>query len=383
VGPTPQELERIAGRVLALPNVKAYFGRSRYRLLTIEALPPDDSVKSARTAASTQRFRATIYDDTRQRTVFADGLIARPSKVTLTESSIQPPVTAAEFAEAVRHVTRDHDLGATLRSAPSTTYAPMPPLVPMPLPDGRSQRVISVGLLPGARGSHEIVGVDAASGALHRFADRAPPGARADADGLCGAPVDANQTTADRGTAGQAWITVTQAGKTLWKFLVVRPAASSGTNGSGVELRVCRLSRQTAVVSRTVPILNVKYHSDVCGPYRVGSGRKARSWRTAPTWRPARLCSSPARPSSTPGPTPAITSAPPSTCRAGSRARQRVAGGLVSLYQSIAIAPTAFGRVLPCGGLELMCLQCPPPSCVLAVRFRFAHARQQCCARVQ
>src|SRR5262249_51752516 len=35
---------------------------------------------------------------------------------------------------------------------------------------------------------------------------------------------------------GQVWITVKQ-GTTLWKFLAVRPGASSGTNGSGVELR--------------------------------------------------------------------------------------------------------------------------------------------------
>jgi len=296
VGPTPQELERIAGRVLALPTVKAYFGRSRYRLLTIEALPPDDSVKSGRSAASTQRFRATIYDDTRQQTVFADGLITRPSKVTLTESSIQPPVTAAEFAEAVRHVTRDHDLGATLRSAPSTTYAPMPPLVPMTLPDGRSQRVISVGLLSGARGSHEIVGVDAASGAVHRFANRAPRGARADADGLCGAPVDANQTTADRGTAGQAWITVTQAGKTLWKFLVVRPAASSGTNGSGVELRYVDYRGKRLLYRAHVPILNVKYDNDVCGPYRDWQWQEGEILADGADVAPGfRLCSSPAQ----------------------------------------------------------------------------------------
>jgi hypothetical protein len=177
VGPTPQELERIAGRLLELPNVKAYFGRSRHRLLTIEALSPDDSVKSRRIPAPPQRFRATIYDDTRQRTVFADGLLVRPSKVNLTESSIQPPVTAAEFAEAVRHIARDQELDTMLRAAPSTTYAPMPPLVPMTLPDGRSQRVISVGLLPGGSRPHEIVGVEAASGALHRFADRAPRGA--------------------------------------------------------------------------------------------------------------------------------------------------------------------------------------------------------------
>ncbi len=45
------------------------------------------------------------------------------------------------------------------------------------------------------------------------------------------------QATANKGDAGQVWITVTQGGTVLWKFLAVRPAASSGTRGSGVELR--------------------------------------------------------------------------------------------------------------------------------------------------
>ena len=50
-------------------------------------------------------------------------------------------------------------------------------------------------------------------------------------------PHDANQSTASKGTAGQVWVTVSQGGQTLWRFLAVRPAASSGTNGSGIELR--------------------------------------------------------------------------------------------------------------------------------------------------
>src|SRR5262245_17080363 len=52
---------------------------------------------------------------------------------------------------------------------------------------------------------------------------------------ICGQP-DAGQPTTSH-VAGSAWVTVTQGGTTLWKFFVVRAAASSGTNGSGIELR--------------------------------------------------------------------------------------------------------------------------------------------------
>ena len=75
-GPTAEELDRIAARVLAQQAVKTYLGRSRYRLLAIEALEPDDSAKSRRAPRSSRRFRATIYDDTNHRTVYAEGSFA-------------------------------------------------------------------------------------------------------------------------------------------------------------------------------------------------------------------------------------------------------------------------------------------------------------------
>ena len=294
-GPTAQELDRIAARVLEQRAVKSYLGRSRYRLLEIEALEADDSAKSRRAPAAPQRFRATIYDDTNHRTVYAEGALARPAQVELSESSVQPAVTAEEFAEAVRHVSRDRELGNAMREAGMTPYAPMPPLVSTPLPDGRSQRVIAVGLLPGTGGRHEILGVHLASGQLHRFADRAPPGARANDTGLCGAPVDANQPTANRGTAGQAWVTVTQGGATLWKFLVVRPAASSGTNGSGIELRFVDYRGKRLLYRAHVPILNVKYDGDACGPYRDWQWQEGEIQATGVDVAPGfRLCPSPA-----------------------------------------------------------------------------------------
>ena len=86
--------------------------------------------------------------------------------------------------------------------------------------------------------------------------------------GLCGVPRDANQSTASKGTAGQAWVTVTQGGQTLWRFLAVRPAASTGTNGSGIELRYVDYKGKRVLYRAHVPILNVKYDGNACGPYR-------------------------------------------------------------------------------------------------------------------
>jgi hypothetical protein len=63
------------------------------------------------------------------------------------------------------------------------------------------------------------------------------------------------------------WVTVSQGGTVLWKFLAVRPAASSGTNGSGVELRYVDYQGKRLLYRAHVPILNVQYQNNACGPY--------------------------------------------------------------------------------------------------------------------
>ena len=84
---------------------------------------------------------------------------------------------------------------------------------------------------------------------------------------LCGAP-DAGQPNANRGTVGSAKITISQGKTLLWDFVVTRPAASSGTNGSGVELQYVNYKGKRVFRRANVPILNVKYDEDACGPYR-------------------------------------------------------------------------------------------------------------------
>ena len=114
----------------------------------------------------------------------------------------------------------------------------------------------------------EILGVELGRNMLHRFNERAPLGTRPRNDSICGAPTGANQPTTSKGTAGQVWVTVKQGGTTLWHFLVVRPAASSGLRGSGVELRYVDYRGKRVLYRAHVPILNVRYDHDACGPYR-------------------------------------------------------------------------------------------------------------------
>ena len=164
---------------------------------------------------------------------------------------------------------RHKELGPQLRSGALVPYRPMPPLVKTAQPDGRVERTVSVGLLPAGRRKtgHEIVGVNMIRRRVERYEGGAPATAIANA-GVCGVPLAANQATTEQGVAGQAWVSVYLGTTLLWQFLAVRPSASSGASGSGIELRYVDYRGKRVLYQAHVPILNVRYDGDKCGPYR-------------------------------------------------------------------------------------------------------------------
>jgi hypothetical protein len=177
------------------------------------------------------------------------------------------------------------------------TYRPMPPLLDNESPDGRAERTLNVGLRSREDASHRFVGV--------RMFDRGlvwehPLFPRPDV-GECEPPpgVDACPSS---GSSGQVWVTVKQGGQTIWRFLVVRPAASSGTNGSGVGLRYVDYRGKRVLYQAHVPILNVEYSSEGTD---IGCGPTYRDWQDSETCFDAplgldvipgyRICSVPAQ----------------------------------------------------------------------------------------
>src|SRR5262249_16549344 len=54
----------------------------------------------------------------------------------------------------------------------------------------------------------------------------------------------------------------------VWRLQAIRPAASSGISGSGLEVRFCDYKGKRILYRGHMPILNVKYDGDACGPYR-------------------------------------------------------------------------------------------------------------------
>ncbi len=296
-GPKPETMTAVAQAVMKHKGLQARLAKTQSRLLRIDLLEPPQETKPARPKPP-QRFRAVIYDYTNNVALHATGSLAKPTSLEIEESAQQPLPSREEFDEAVRLISEHAELGKGLRDQRFIAYRPMPPLLHEPLPDGRVERTVTVGLLPleGMQG-HEIVAVNMVRRDVIRFEPSArgrAPETSAAHNPICGIAVDANQSTTNN-AAGSAWVTVSQGGNVLWKFLAVRPAASSGTNGSGIELRYVDYKGKRVLYRAHVPILNVKYDGNACGPYRDWQNEEGMINANGSDPVPGfRLCSAPA-----------------------------------------------------------------------------------------
>lgn len=269
-GPDQAAFDTLSGSLRQHTALRHYLAENRQRLLSLELVESEPEKKPKRIPAPSNQFRATFYDYTNNRTITASGNLANPQQLAVTESAEQPLPSQEEFAEALEILNQNPDFGPGLRENWLQPYPPMPPLVEREEPDGRVERIITVGLLPeGNRGRHEIVGVNLITQTVIRFEGGAPEGSAAHPT-TCGLPF-ANQGTTGRNqyVPGEVWIMVRQrgTGTVLWKFLAIRPAASSGKNGSGIELRYVDYRGKRVLHRAHVPVLNVKYDHNACGPF--------------------------------------------------------------------------------------------------------------------
>src|SRR6266540_6047420 len=299
IGPDRAMVDMAARRVLNHPSVQRHLKRGRHRLLSLELVEPEERAKRARPAEPT-RHRATIYDYAENRAIVVEGPLDSRGRLDVTESGHQPLPTTDEFDAAVRLLAKDPDLGPALRAKRLRPYPPMPPLLDADDNSGRPERTLAVGLLPaGSRPArHEIVGVNLVRRTVVRFKRRAPETALAH-NPICGIPYTQEPTTGRAFVPGQALVTVSQAGTVLWKFRVLRPAATKGpnlsTNGTGIELRYLDYRGKRVLYRAHVPILNVRYEADKCGPYRDWQNQEGMLHATGEDVAPGfRLCSAPA-----------------------------------------------------------------------------------------
>lgn len=261
----PAEAKALQRGLLAHADVKAALGKNRHRLLSFE--PIVEPTKKG-PPAGPQRWRAVVYDYVRNRAVIATTGAGPRGKVEVAVRRAQPLPSPDEWEDAVAIIAADPELGPLLARGEIAPYRAMPPLAEREAALGEIERALNVGLRPvrGARFANTIVAVNMIRRAVERYPGGAPPTARANLS-MCGAPDPDNFSSPPRGTPGSCWISW-PADRPLWRFLVVRPSASSGTRGSGIEILYADYNGQRVLYQGHVPILNVLYDGDACGPYR-------------------------------------------------------------------------------------------------------------------
>lgn len=260
-GRTQAETNAAKARVEQSKEVQKYLNGVSYRLLEFKYVENEDKSQPTQIPS---RFQAVFYDYTNDRTLIAESGFDSTTAVTVTEAFYQPNPNNEEFDEAVRLLQQDARFSSLLKGETITPFHPMPPVTVLA---GTNERLINVGLdAHGGETKNEVLSVGIKSGRIIRYDKGAPETSLATPD-TCGIP-DAGQPTSDRDTVGQYQVTVTQNNLPLWDLIVIRPAASSGTLASGIELRDVKYKGKSVLKRGHVPVLNVQYTGNQCGPYR-------------------------------------------------------------------------------------------------------------------
>lgn len=270
-GPTQEEIDETIGNVSKDPAVQKFLSNTQNRLISFEYIDPDNK---RGTELPPNHYRATFYDYTNERSVFALGSFDGPGVLQVSASQYQPLPSPDEFEAAVRILENDPQLGFAVREKKIAAYPPMPPLYFAPLNKGRAERVINVGLKattandPALEREDEVVAVNMSRETVLRFPSGAPPTSSAAPAADCSPPPGSGSSTG-RGLAGQYQFAINaQDGTPLWTFLAIRPSASSGENGAAIELVDVKYKGKSVLKRANVPILNILYDGNTCGPYR-------------------------------------------------------------------------------------------------------------------
>lgn len=262
-------------------------------------------------------FDATIYDYTLE-TAFDLVLDAKGKELSRKALAEQPARTLAELADAETVVRENPAFSEAVAAGAIKTYEPMPAVTL----DADGRRMVNVGVISYANAGeslekNEIVSVHISSGTVVRYPSGAPETSRA-ALLACGP-----------GTSGCSYTTgpcsyyqvVWPAADPVWRFKIRHPSCTSSVQGDGTGLELTDVYYKGRLILKRaeVPVLNVLYAGNVCGPYR--------DWLTSEDCFQATGSDVP-----TPGSGLRVADAPPSTlCESG------IPGSDAGIFKGIAM----------------------------------------------
>lgn len=261
IGPTEEDRRIVTEKLLKHPVVLKALDHKDYRVI---AASLEDRPFSSGVDYIVHIFNYT--DATMLRITGPSDFSVLPKiQMTIEDVAASPE----EYEEAVQMLSENSDFSQGLISGDIVAYEPMPSTLSSPdtFRGIGGPRIVGVGLRSQTDPTvHEIVGVNLSSMQVVRFENKAPPTSLATL-AVCGLP-NAGQAVTGKGRAGTAQIDINDDSGSLWNFVVIRPSASSGSKGSGLEIRNVYYKGKLILARAHTPILNVQYAGGVCGPYR-------------------------------------------------------------------------------------------------------------------
>jgi hypothetical protein len=191
---------------------------------------------------------------THNRTILVNGIPFELTTASVTVANIQPVSNPNELAEAARI--------AGIRSG-EVAHGNMPPFITRHFPEGTSYRILHIYITsPNSSRSFYVN--------MNNKTVESPPHP-AEKPLACTAPPPGPGPNSGKGVPGTANFNIANG---LWAFQATRPSASTGTDGSGIELRNVKYEGKTMLFPAHVPIRNVEYH-----PPTGGCGPEYRDWQ--------------------------------------------------------------------------------------------------------
>lgn len=261
IGPTEEDRNKVVEKLLAHPAVANILDQKDYRIITTELN------ERALSSGLDYEVRIFNYTDLRMLRLSGPSDFGADPKIELSREDVA--ATPEEFEEAVTLLAQNSEFSNGLISEELFTYEPMPSTIPNAeiLRGLGGPRLIGVAISSKTDPTvHEIVGVNLSTLEVVRFPEKAPPTSLA-TEAVCGLS-NAGQAVTGKGRTGSAEINISNEDGPLWNFVVVRPSASSGSKGSGLEIRNVYYKGKLILTRAHTPILNVQYSGNMCGPYR-------------------------------------------------------------------------------------------------------------------
>jgi len=272
-GPSHEQFEKLKSQLQQHPELKLILTPDKSRLLHLNLVHP---TSKETTGNGKLLFRATYYDYAMGHAVIVEGDPDSPSKLKIIKSAVQPLPSVEEYQEALAILHEDKDIAEQLKSKKWRPYKAMPGIRSNILPDGRTTRILTLGLYPeGHALENEIVGIDL----LNRTVIRDDDTFEAPTEALKRLVMHFNPEDFIfpffENNSNHIWVFVhDHEGNEIWRMLVYRAPYSSGINGSGLDLWYVDYRRRRVLYQAHVPILDVLYDQNI---------QEYRDWETEET----------------------------------------------------------------------------------------------------